>query len=323
MLYNKVNIVHGLLFFMANSIHLPRFSMTFFYPRYWLIWLGLSVLFLVSLLPLPILRKLAHGNAWLLKKLAKKRISIAEQNIALCFPDMPALDQAALLKKHYVTTGMALFETAIGWWWPDWRLRRIIEIEGFEHIETIQAQGKGVLALGIHNVNIETGCRMLGLFHKSIAFYRPHNNPLMDYIQFKGRARSNEYLIDKRSSKALIEALDAGKLCAYLPDQDYGPRGAVFVPFFGVEKAATISATLMFARRSNCIPLMLSTQTTQRGYKVKFYPPMEDFAAQEDVAALTDLNQRIESMILEQPESYLWMHKRFKTRPPGEPSLYQ
>lgn len=95
------------------------------------------------------------------------------------------------------------------------------------------------------------------------------------------------------------------------------------MPFFGVKKAATISATLMFARRSNCIPLMLSTQTTARGYKVKFYPPMDDFADKDDVEALTDLNHRIENMILEQPESYLWMHKRFKTRPPGEASLYQ
>jgi KDO2-lipid IV(A) lauroyltransferase len=130
-------------------------------------------------------------------------------------------------------------------------------------------------------------------------------------------------LIDKRSSRALLSALDEGKVCAYLPDQDYGPRGAVFVPFFAVQKAATISATLMFARRADCIPLMVSTQVTPRGYKIKFYPPMIDFADKEDEAALTDLNQRIEQMVLEQPESYLWMHKRFKTRPQGEPSLYQ
>ena len=308
---------------MANSIHQPRFSLTFFHPKYWLIWFGLGLLFTITLLPLPVLRKLAHGNAWLLKKVAKKRVLIAQQNLALCFPDMPAAEQSQLLKKHLVTAGMGLFETAIGWWWPDWRLRRIIEVEGMEHIQSIQAQHKGVLALAIHNVNLETGCRMLGLFHKSVAFYRPHNNPLMDYVQFKGRVRSNEYLIDKRSSRALLSALDEGKVCAYLPDQDYGPRGAVFVPFFAVQKAATISATLMFARRANCIPLMVSTQVTPRGYKIKFYPPMIDFADKEDEAALTDLNQRIEQMVLEQPESYLWMHKRFKTRPQGEPSLYQ
>ncbi|HAB79185.1 MAG TPA: lipid A biosynthesis acyltransferase, partial [Glaciecola sp.] len=172
---------------MAHSIHQPRFSLSFFHPKYWLIWFGLGLLFTITLLPLPVLRKLAHGNAWLLKKLAKKRVFIAQQNLALCFPDMPAVEQRQLLDKHLVTAGMGLFETAIGWWWPDWRLRRIIEVEGMEHIQSIQAQHKGVLALAIHNVNIETGCRMLGLFHKSVAFYRPHNNPLMDYVQFKGR----------------------------------------------------------------------------------------------------------------------------------------
>ncbi len=308
---------------MTEQVHQPTFSLRFFLPKYWLIWFGLGVLYIITLLPLPVLRFLAHGNAWLLKTLVKKRVKIAQQNIALCFPDMPVAEQQALLKKHLVTAGMGLFETAIGWWWPDWRLRRILQVEGAEHIAAIQAQGKGVLALGIHNVNIETGCRNLGLFRKSVAFYRPHNNPLMDYIQFRGRARSNEFLIDKRSSRALLHALDQGKLCAYMPDQDYGPRGAVFVPFFAVDEAATTSATLMFARRANCIPLMLSTQVTDTGYKIKFYPPMTDFADKEDVEALTDLNQRIEQMVLEQPESYLWMHKRFKTRPKGTPSLYQ
>ncbi|MET1219040.1 MAG: lipid A biosynthesis acyltransferase, partial [Glaciecola sp.] len=242
---------------------------------------------------------------------------------ALAFPDMPADEQATLVQKNIEVAGMALFETGMGWWWPTWRLRSLLEIEGVEHLQAILEQGKGAFTMAIHNMNAEVSLRLLGLYHPCVAFYRPHNNKLMDYVQYKGRVRSNKYLIDKRSSRSLIEALNEGELCIYLPDQDYGKRGSIFVPFFGVEKTATLTACIMFAKRADCIPLMLSTQYTATGYKLKFYPPMPDFAEKEETQALTEMNQQIERMVLEQPESYLWMHKRYKTRPDGEPSFYQ
>jgi KDO2-lipid IV(A) lauroyltransferase len=305
-----------------QTVKEPSFSWRFLLPQYWLVWLGLSLLFLVTLLPLSVLRKLAKVNTFLLHKLAKKRVNIARTNIALAFPEMSKNEQAALVNKNIEVAGMALFETAMGWWWPKRRLQPLLEIEGQEHLEGILAQGKGAFTMALHNMNAEVSLRLLGLYHPCVAFYRSHNNKLMDYVQYKGRARSNKYLIDKRSSRNLIDALNQGELCIYLPDQDYGKRGSIFVPFFGVEKTATLTACMMFAKRADCIPLMLTTQYTATGYKLKFYPPMPDFAEKDEVVALTELNQQIETMVMEQPESYLWMHKRFKTRPEGEPSFY-
>ncbi len=307
---------------VPQKINKPQFTYAFFLPQYWPVWFGVGCLYLITLLPLAILRKLALVNTFLLKTLAKKRVHIARVNIDKCFPDWPQAKRDNLVEQNLKVAGMALFETAMGWWWPDRRLRPLLEIEGQEHIQKVLAQGKGAFVMAIHNMNLEVSCRLLGLYEPSVAFYRPHNNPLMDYLQYRGRARSNKYMIDKRSSRALIEALSDGELCVYLPDQDYGRRGSHFIPFFAVESTATLSACLMFPRRSGAIPIMLSTQYTATGYKLKFYPPIPDFADKEDIQALTELNAHIESMVLEQPESYLWMHKRFKTRPEGEAGFY-
>ena len=309
---------------MAVAIKPPGFSMRFLGPRFWLVWLGVIYLYIVSWLPLPIIRLFGRLTGWLLSKLARSRVKVAERNIALCYPGMSAEEQKKLVQQNLYRAGMAVYETAMGWWWPDWRVRKHGEVEGFEHAAGILAQGKGVFGMALHNMNLEFACRVLGLTYPSIAFYRKHNNPLMDYLQYRGRARSNKYMIHKRNARALMAALDNAELCLYLPDQDYGRNQSIFVPFAGVSEAATTTATMMFIRRTQCEPLMITSQYTQHGYKVKLYPPMPDLKNLDDVAGLTLLNQKVADIIDEQPDSYLWMHKRFKTRPdPDAPSLYK
>jgi len=309
---------------LAVAIKPPKFSLAFLGPRYWLVWLGVILLYVVTWLPFPAIRGLGRGTGWLLGKLAKSRVKVARRNIQLCYPQMSAEAQDKLVKHNLRRAGMAVYETAMGWWWPDWRVRKHGTVEGFEHVEAIIAANKGVFGMALHNMNLEFACRILGLKYPSIAFYRKHNNPLMDYLQYHGRARSNKYMIHKRNARALIAALDEGELCLYLPDQDYGRNQSIFVPFAGVEETATTTATMMFIRRTNSEPLIVTSQYTDKGYKVKFYPPMPQLKELEDLPALTLLNQNIADIINEQPESYLWMHKRFKTRPdPQAPSLYK
>ena len=181
-----------------------------------------------------------------------------------------------------------------------------------------------MFGLALHNVNLEFACRGIGYSHPSIAFYRKHNNPLMDYFQYHGRNRANKYMIHKRNARALIEALNEGELCLYLPDQDYGRGQSVFVPFGGVEQTATTTATTMFAERADCVPLFITSQYTPTGYKIKCYPAIEYLADKNKESALAKLNQDVLEIVKEQPESYLWMHKRFKTRPESSPeSLYE
>ena len=308
---------------MSAAIKAPTFKLAFLGPKYWPVWLGVIILYLITWLPLPVIRFIGAGAGKLIAKIVPKRAKVAKRNIALWNPELSETQVEALYKENIRRTGMALFETAMGWWWPNWRIQRAFELEGTEHVEAAFAQGKGVFGMALHNMNLEFACRGIGFFHPSIAFYRKHNNALVDYLQYHGRNRSNKYMIDKRNAKALLQALDDKELCLYLPDQDYGPKQSIFVPFGGVKDTATTTGTLMFIRRSDCVPLLISSQYTKRGYKLKFFPALNGLGEMDDAQALTLLNQHIDSAIKEQPESYLWMHKRFKTRPADNPaSLY-
>ncbi len=305
---------------MAAAIKAPTFKPAFLGPKYWPVWLGVIILYLITWLPLPVIRAIGAGTGKLIAKIVPKRAKVAKRNITLWNPELSEAQVEALYRENIRRTGMALFETAMGWWWPNWRIQRAFEIEGTEHIEAAFAKDKGVFGMALHNMNLEFACRGIGFYHPSIAFYRKHNNPLVDYLQYHGRNRSNKYMIDKRNAKALLQALDEKELCLYLPDQDYGPKQSIFVPFGGVKDTATTTATLMFIRRSNCEPMLISSQYTKRGYKIKVFPAIHGLGEMEDAEALTLLNQHIDKAIKEQPESYLWMHKRFKTRPADNPS---
>ncbi len=306
-----------------KKVKAPEFKLSFLLPNYWPIWIGAAFLYALTWLPYSLIKPLGKGVAFLLAKFAKKRVTVARKNIRLTFPEWSEEQVETIFQHNLQRTGLALFETAMGWWWPAWRIKKHCKVEGFEQVQEVLNSGKGVFGLAIHNVNLEMACRAVGYAHQSIAFYRPHNNPLMDYLQYRGRNRSNKYMIHKRNSKALIQAMNEGELCLYLPDQDYGAKQSVFVPFGGVEQTATTTGTLMFASRTDAVPFLITPQYTKNGYVVKFVSAIDYLVDNDPKEALTLLNQDILKLIKEQPESYLWMHKRFKSRPKESPeSLY-
>ena len=308
-----------------KKVEAPEFTWRFLMPKYWGVWLVAFILYCLTWLPFSVIKVLGFGFGRLISFIAPKRVAIARRNIELTFNDWPPEKVDALVKANIDRTGMALFETVIGWWWPSWRIQKHCKVEGFEKVQAVLDSGKGVFGLALHNVNLDVGCRTIGYAHKAIGFYRKHNNPLLDYLQYNGRNRSNKYMVHKRNAKALIQAMNSGELCLYLPDQDYGAKQSIFVPFGGVEKTATSAGTLMFASRTDAVPFIISSQYTENGYVVKFVSAIE-YLADKSLSkeeALTRLNSDILDVILQQPESYLWMHKRFKTRPSDAPdSLY-
>jgi KDO2-lipid IV(A) lauroyltransferase len=308
----------------VKTVMAPPFTVAFFHPRYWGVWFGASLLYVITWLPLPVIKLLARVVAKVIAVLVPKRIQIARKNLELCYPQWSADKREEVLKDNVFRTAMGLFETGMGWWWPEWRVRRIAEVEGLDNALKVLESGKGVFGLTLHNVNLEIGCRIIGYAYPCIAFYRKHNNPLINYMQYHGRNRSNKYMIDKRNAKALIQAMNENEFCLYFPDQDYGKSTSIFVPFGGVARTATTTATLMFANRANCASLMVVSQYSKKGYKVKIGTPIDYLADKDQEVALTKLNEDVLSVVNEQPDSYLWMHKRFKTRPEDQPeSLYK
>ncbi|MDU0356241.1 LpxL/LpxP family Kdo(2)-lipid IV(A) lauroyl/palmitoleoyl acyltransferase [Paraglaciecola aquimarina] len=306
-----------------KKVEAPKFELAFLLPKYWLTWFGLAILFSISWLPHRWQLSIGKLLGKLLKKAAKKRCLVAKRNLELCFPDYSEQQLQAILAANIENAGIAILETGMGWWWPNWRVQRKVEYEGFEHIEAIMAKGKGVLGYAIHNMNLEFSCRVLGLKQPSVVFYRKHNNPLMEYMQYYGRSRANKYMIHKRNVKGLIGALDDGDLCMYLPDQDYGRNKCEFTPFFAVDKTATTTGSLIFAKQANCETVFLASIRTQTGYKIKVLPGLENFPSGDDNYDVGRINKKVEELIALAPEQYLWMHKRFKTRPSvDDASLY-
>ncbi|CAM4050292.1 LpxL/LpxP family Kdo(2)-lipid IV(A) lauroyl/palmitoleoyl acyltransferase [Pseudoalteromonas byunsanensis] len=303
----------------------PTFKWSFLAPRYWLTWLGVLFLYLISWLPQRVQFFLGKLLGRLVHRFVKKRRKIAEVNVKLCFPQLNEQQQHEMVLKNMENTGIATLETGMAWWWPQWRINRVIgSIEGIEHVEQTQKQGKGVLLLVPHMLHLEMLGRLLGTAQQGIGFYRPHNNPLMEYFMTKGRLRSNESLITKRDVKGLLQALKDKKMCYYLPDQDYGRNRCEFTNFFAVPDAATTTGTLIFSSSKNCETLSLSgTRDASGKYHLKIYPALADFPSDDAKQDVTRVNQRMEEAIMLAPEQYMWLHRRFKTRPDeNAPSYY-
>ena len=309
-----------------NKVLQPDFKMSYFLPKYWLTWVGVIILYTISWLPYKLQLFLGKLLGRLLYKIGSSRKKVAMKNLELCFPEMSQEELTRTLKKNFENTGIALFETGMGWWWPDWRVKRKIKVIGLEHLEKARREDKGVLLLTMHYLSVEINCRGIGMGHPMVVFYRPHNNQLMEFFQFRGRGRSNKYMLGKRDVKGLIKALRQKEVCVYLPDQDYGRNRSLFVPFFAVSDAATTTGTLIFARQKNIQNhILIPTRNDDgSGYTLEIKPMMEDFPTDDDEADLIRINQELEKAIMFKPEQYMWLHRRFKTRPNKDaPSLYK
>ncbi|KAB7656589.1 MAG: Kdo(2)-lipid IV(A) acyltransferase [Plesiomonas shigelloides] len=301
-----------------------QFRTAYFHPRYWLTWLGIAALYLVTLLPYPLIRRIGFTLGRLFMRIGKRRVKIAERNLELCFPDMSREARAQILQENFESTGMAVMETGMAWFWPDWRVKKIFQVEGLEHMRQAQAEQRGVLLIGVHFLTLELGARVFGMYNPGVGVYRPNDNPLMDWLQTWGRLRSNKYMIDRKDVKGMIRALRTGEIIWYAPDHDYGPRRSVFVPLFAVDKAATTTGTsiLMQAADPALVAFAPIRNKDGSGYRLVISPAIQGFPMDDEVAAAAFMNRVVEKEILRAPGQYMWLHRRFKTRPEGESSLY-
>ena len=152
---------------------------------------------------------------------------------------------------------------------------------------------------------------------------RDHNNPLMNAIMTRARERRYGTVLGARDLRGLFRSLKKNHTVWYATDQDYGRKDIVFAPFFGVD-AGTITATSRIAERSGCmvVPFSHFRRQGRPGYDIYFHPALENFPGGDDLQDATRINGIIEREIRRAPDQYLWMHRRFKTRPEGEPPFY-
>ncbi|VTR36758.1 lipid A biosynthesis lauroyl acyltransferase [Actinobacillus pleuropneumoniae] len=288
---------------------------------------GLGLFKLILCLPYPVLVVLGKGIGKLFAKLGfgKRRMRIARRNLELCFPDYSAERIQAILAKNIESVGMAIIETGMAWFWSDKRILKWSKIEGLEHLKN-QPQGAGILLVGVHFLTLEMGARILGLHHQGVGVYRPNDNPLLDWIQFRGRVRSNKAMLDRKDLRGMIRALKAGETIWYAPDHDYGRKNSVFVPFFAVNEACTTAGTRMLLRSAPntvVVPFSPIRNDDFSGYTVKVSPAVDFSECSDELDTATKMNKVVETEILKEVSQYMWLHRRFKTRPQeSDKSLY-
>jgi len=295
----------------------------FLAPRYWLTWLGLAFLRLCSFLPLPILRTFGNVLGTLLYYLPLSQRRIAIINIRLCFPELSPKQQRQRVRANLRSVALALFESSLAWWASNARLKTIHRIEGLEHLRRAQTTGKGILLLGGHYTTLELGGRLISRYVHGIGIYKPAHNKLFEAVMAHARKKTFADLIPSKNMRKIIRALKQGKTCWYAPDQDFGRQGTVFAPFMGIP-AASLTVSARMAQLSGAIVLPFSSRRLpdNQGYVITVQAPLENFPLGDDIADATHVNQAIESGVRLAPEQYLWVHRRFKTRPFGEAQLY-
>jgi KDO2-lipid IV(A) lauroyltransferase len=284
---------------------------------------GLAALRAVSRLPYPVLRGLGNAIGRLAWWVAAPRRRIAMTNLRACFPDWPEARRRAVAREHFRFYVRSFFDRFIFWYGEPARVRRLCRVEGIEHLEA--HHGRPMILLAPHFVGLDAGGTRLQADRPVASMYAAQKSKVLTEAMTEGRSRfhpeASTMILRTEGLRAALKPIRAGVPFYFLPDMDLGPRDAVFVPFFGVP-AATVTSMARLAKITGAVVVPCITRMTDEGYVVRVYPAWDGYPSGDAEADARRMNEFIEARVLEMPAQYLWTHKRFKTRPPGEPGFY-
>jgi len=303
----------------------PPFRPALLAPRHWAAWVGLGFVWLVARIPYGALLGIGRGVGWLAARLiGRDRRGTAEKNIALCFPELSEADRARMLEYNLRDSGVMLIEFALAWMGSPRAIAKIpVTIEGLEHLEAAHGAKRGVLLVGAHFSHLELCARLVSQQLRIAGMYREHEDAAFEWAIKRARLAYASAMFTKDELRQTVRWLKAGGTIWYAPDQDMRGKDVVFAPFFGIE-AATITATHHLARLSGAAVIpFFHRRLDGGGYAIRLEAPLPDFPGNDVIVDTARVNAVIERMVREAPAQYLWMHKRFKTRPPGEASVYE
>ena len=286
--------------------------------------LGLGFIRLVAALPPTLGVALGRLIGTFLFYTARERRLVCERNIAVCFPEFNQTDQYNLVKACFEQNGIGLTETAWSWHRPINFVSDKIRVSGQELLEQASIEGRGVLLLCPHYSMLDLVAPLIhAVAGRFVVSYRPNDNPIFDQAVCRGRGRYAK-LVDVRALRDIAKHLKQGDMVWFGPDQDMGPKGSVFAPFFG-RPACTVTTPARLARISGAASIFLDLHRDDNGlYQVSFVPMPDDYPDKDEVENARLLNRRIEDALKKHPSQYMWMHKRFKTNPDlTQQTLYQ
>lgn len=284
-------------------------------------YLAVGLLWLLHWLPLRGLRALGAGLGRLLYRFGRERRSVVLTNLRLCFPELGEAEREALARRHFVAFAQSALDRSLGWWAPQDRLERIIRIRGIEHLT--ERGDRPTIMLCPHFVGLDAGATRISMYLTACSVFSQQKNPLFNRLLYHGRTRFNPALLlsRKEGMRKIVKSMKDGYPFYYLPDMDFGRKESIFVPFFGVP-AATIPALSRLVRLTGAQVVPCIARMVPDGYEVEVMPPWDNFPGDSVEADTEFMNRFIENQVLRMPEQYYWVHRRFKTRPPGEQKVY-
>lgn len=294
-----------------------------YHPAYWPTWLGLGIMRLISLLPMPAIWLLGSSLGAFLHLFPSKIRMVARINVGLCLPELGEKGQRRLVRRHFRSLGVSMLCYGVGWWSSLARIRRLVTFRDRHHYDDAIAAGRAIILLTPHFLAIDICGLSLSSERPMMTMYRSSRNKLVDTM-LKKRGRFGAVLFERKSNlKALIRHLRERRPFYYLPDQDPGGAEGVFVPFFGV-LAATVTALNRIAKMTDAvvIPCYNRILPWGKGFEVRFEAPLPEYPSDDPEKDARRMNDAVEKAIRKTPEQYLWGYRRFKTRPEGSPPVY-
>ena len=253
----------------------------------------------------------------------ERRRAIADANLACCFPDLDPATRARTVRAHFRALGLGFVELALAWWGRDELISARSRICGTEHLDDALSHGAGVILIGGHFTTFEIGGRILATRYDVGATYRPHNDPVSDALLRSRRGRYLSALVSHRNIREMVRYLGQNRILWYAPDQDFGGHRRVFARFFA-ERAATTTATAWLVRKTGArlVPYASYRRADDSGWDIVLGPSLEGFPTGDDLSDAERLNAILQAQVERSIEQYLWVHRRFKSRPPGARPVY-
>ncbi|PRY03051.1 lipid A biosynthesis lauroyl acyltransferase [Paraburkholderia sp. BL25I1N1] len=286
--------------------------------------LAIALLKLFALLPYGLIARIGDGLGWLLYQIPSRRKRIVHINLKLCFPEWSDERRDDVAQKHFRHAIRSYLERSVQWFGSAKKLEKLIQLDSA--IDLTDPNLPPTLFLGFHFVGIEAGSIFLNysLKRQCGSLYQPMSNPELEEIAKAARARFGADMASRAdSARIVLRWLRERKPVMLGADMDYGARNSTFVPFFGVP-TCTLTAVGRLAKvgHAQVVPFIGEVLPNYKGYRLKVFKPWENYPTGDDDADARRMNAFLEEQIPLMPEQYYWVHKRFKTRPPGQPSVY-
>lgn len=289
-------------------------------------WAIIAIAWLASRLSILTVFSLGPMIGGIAYKVSRKRRRIAEINVDLCFPHYNAKEKQQLLKDIFKNLGASAIETAFTWLNPAKNFSRHFTLKGLDILQEAQRKDQGVLVLGAHFSVMDILSQPITKETNIDVVYRKNKNPRWEFIQRKGRKNFHKgpnVLIERGEIRTIVRRLKMGRTVWYAADQDFGAKHSVFAPFFGIS-SATAKSPFVLAKLTGCSVLFLTaTRNWQhKRWTLEFSAPFDNWPGEEDIDNAAKFNATIQHAITKNPAQYLWVHRRFKTTPPGLKNRY-